>query len=176
MEIPVVKIHRYFLQPTSGIPLASMGKLPLNGNLPISPIGKLPLNGNLPISPIGKLPLNGNLPIGAKGIPYIGWRKYRCILTTGISISLYSFVPIITLQCIKKLLWGPQKLQWLRILPYSFGLAWISRKHNPWSMLVWITSDPSLHQGSEPLQLFTVLTPHGIDSLYILSFKVSQGP
>ena len=58
MEIPVVKIHRYFLQPTSGIPLASMGKLPLNGNLPISPIGKLPLNGNL--------------PIGAKGIPYIG--------------------------------------------------------------------------------------------------------
>ena len=44
MEIPVVKIHRYFLQPTSGIPLASMGKLPLNGNL----------------------------PIGAKGIPYIG--------------------------------------------------------------------------------------------------------
>ena len=72
MEIPVVKIHRYFLQPTSGIPLASMGKLPFNGNLPISPIGKLPLNGNLPISPIGKLPLNGNLPIGAKGIPYKG--------------------------------------------------------------------------------------------------------
>ena len=72
MEIPVVKIHRYFLQPISGIPLASMGKLPLNGNLTISPIGKLPLNGNLPISPIGKLTLNGNLPIGAKGIPYIG--------------------------------------------------------------------------------------------------------
>ena len=44
MEIPVVKIHRYFLQPTSGIPLASMGKLPLNGNLLISPIGKLPLH------------------------------------------------------------------------------------------------------------------------------------
>ena len=72
MEIPVVKIHRYFLQPTSGIPLASMGKLPLNDNLPISPIGKLLLNGNFPISPIGKLPLNRNLPIGAKGIPYKG--------------------------------------------------------------------------------------------------------
>ena len=72
MEIPVVKKHRYFLHPTSVIPLGSMGKLPLKGNLPISPIGKLPLNGNLPTSPIGKLPLNGNLPIGAKGIPYIG--------------------------------------------------------------------------------------------------------
>ena len=39
MEIPVVKIHRYFLQPILGIPLASMGNLQKNGNLSIEAKG-----------------------------------------------------------------------------------------------------------------------------------------
>ena len=72
MEIPVVKIHQYFLQPIQGIPLAPIGKLPFNGNLPIGDIKKLPFNGNLPIGDIGKLPFNGNLPIEAKEIPDVG--------------------------------------------------------------------------------------------------------
>ena len=60
-------------------------QLPVN---PLAFISKLPFVGKLPIASMGNLPKNGNLLIEAKGFAG-SWNDI------GISISQYSFLPII---------------------------------------------------------------------------------